>query len=201
MIEVEIKVHVTQAQANLLIKDAQLRSQTSFVDAYYDSEDFRLTTNGMWLRQRNNQFELKMPATKDGSFHIGKNIPMHEITDEKKIRNLLDLPIERPLVEALASAGYVVLYRFTNTRQTYIKDGFHIDFDRADFGDLIYCLCEVETIVESPDQTDQALESLYAFVKQHGISTERAEGKLGYYIRVKNPKHYYAMVNSPKHQS
>lgn len=201
MIEVEIKVKVTEEQSRMLVEGARLAGQIAFVDAYYDSADFKLTTNGLWLRQRDQCFELKVPATKDGTFHIGKNIPMHEITDEKRIRSILGLNEQGSLAEALQHAGYAILYRFENTRQTYEKEGFIIDFDRADFGGLTYSICEVEVLVESQDLAAPAFERLYAFAKQYGISTERAEGKLMYFMRMKNPAHYHAVINSPKHQA
>lgn len=197
MIEVEIKVHVTDKQAEALIEGAQFVSQKVLVNEYYDSTDFKLTTHGFWLRRRNGVFELKFPATKDGSFNIGKSI-MHEITDEHEIMRILGLLGCASLSEALAAAGYAVLYRFTNTRRTYTKNGFTIDFDHADFGDLTYSICEVEMLVDSPDQAEKAFDALYAFVRQYGISTERAEGKLGYYMRIKNPAHYHAVMNSSK---
>lgn len=199
MIEVEIKVHVTDEQISRLTADAQFIKQDFFVDTYYDSADFKLTTNGFWLRKRNEQFELKFPATKNGSFHIAKNIPMHEISDEQEIMQMLGLGKHGSLPDALETHGYIPLYRFENTRQVYKKDGFTIDLDRADFGDLVYCLCEIETMVESQDQSQEALEKLYAFINRYGISSERAEGKLGYYIRLKNPAHYQAVISSSKH--
>jgi len=200
MIEVEIKVHVTDEQAGALIAGAQFVSEELLVNEYYDSPDYQLTTKGFWLRRRNGNFELKYPATKDGSFHSGKNSPMYEVTDEPEIRKILGLRMNCTFQEALAYAGYSILYRFTTMRKKYTKDGFTIDFDHADFGDLVYCICEVEKLVDSVDQTEQAFESLYVFVKQYGISTERVEGKLGYYIRIKHPDHYYALVNSSKHE-
>jgi len=201
MIEVEIKVHVTDEQARALIADAQFKSEKVLAIEYYDSPDYRLTTKAFWLRRRNGSFEFKYPATPDGSFDFGKNVPMHEVTDEQEIRRILHLQPTGTLPEAIAAAGYAVLYRFTNTRKTYVKDGFTIDFDRADFGDLVYCVCEVEKLVDSADQTEQAFESLYAFVKQYGISTERAESELGHYLRLKHPAHYQAIAKSRKHQS
>ena len=85
MIEVEIKVCITDAQKTELIKGAEFISEESLVDEYYDSVDFSLTTNGYWLRRRNGEFELKLPATKSGGFNLNKNIPMHEIYDKKII--------------------------------------------------------------------------------------------------------------------
>lgn len=200
MIEVEIKVQVTDEQAKALIKNAQFISQKVLINEYYDSADFKLTTKGFWLRRRNGTFELKFPATKDGNFNINKSTPMHEINDEQEIMRILNLCEYKSLPIALAAEGYAVLYRFTTTRTTYTKDGFTIDFDHADFGDLIYSMCEIEILVESTNQTKQALDSLYSFVKQYGISTDHTEGKLGHYMRVKNPKHYHAIMSSQKNK-
>lgn len=193
MIEVEIKVHVTDKQADKLIEGAQFISKKVLITEFYDSADYKLTTKGFWLRRRNGIFELKYPATQDKSHHI-----MHEIQDEQEIRRMLGLDMHGTLQEALTAAGIGVLYRFTNTRQTYTKDGITIDFDRANFGDLVYNICEIETLVESVDQTQQALDLLHAFAKRYGISTERVEGKLEHYIRIKHPDHHYAILQSLK---
>ena len=195
MIEVEIKVHVTDEQKAKLLYGATFISEKVFTDAYYDSDDFSLTSKGMWLRMRGDQFELKTPATQSGGFNMHKNIPMLELTNQNDIAQALHLneSYKSNFDSALAQAGYKQLYRFTNTRQKYSKNNIIIDFDHADFGDLTYNLCELETIVEHKDQSQAALENLYAFVQTFGISTNRAEGKLGYYIKRKNPAHYQAI--------
>ncbi len=198
MIEVEIKVHVTDEQKEKLIDGAVFISEKTFIDEYFDSHDFALTTNGYWLRKRGDQFELKLPATSDGSFNIEKNIPMQEITAEADIVRALKLHPATSLVNALGPAGYSRIYRFSNTRQAYEKDGFVIDFDTADFGDLVYQTCEIEIMVDAKDRVPHAFEQLYAFAKQYGIESERAEGKLWYYIKRKNPAHYWALKNSKK---
>ncbi len=201
MIEVEIRVYVTDEQARALIAGAQFESQKSLVTEIYDTADFKLTTKNFWLRRRNGAFELKYPAMQGANLQLDQNIPVYEITDELEIRRILQLQTKGTLQEALSEAGVVVLYRFTNTRQTYTKDGFTIDFDHADFGDLTYNICEIEKLVALVDQTKQALDSLYAFAKRYGISTERAEGKLEHYMRIKNPAHYYAIANSLKNKA
>lgn len=195
MIEVEIKVHVTEQQKERLLDGATFISEEFFTDIYYDSDDFALTTKGMWLRKRDESFELKTPATLSGGFNLKKNIPMHEFTDQDDIaqRLMLDECYKTSFEEALAMAGYKQLYKFTNTRRSYKKNNFTIDFDTADFGDLIYSLCEIETIVEHKDQAQAALNELYAFVGQFGISSAKAEGKLGYYIRCMRPAHSRAL--------
>lgn len=198
MIEVEIRVTVTAKQLNELIDGAQFVSKQVLKNEIYDSIDFKLTTKNFWLRCRDGVFELKYPVKKDDNLLEDKDIAVHEINDEQEIRRILCLSTIGSMSEALAAAGFTVLYRFTNTRNTYTKDGFTIIFDHADFGDLTYDVCEIESIITSVDQTNRAFESLWDFAKRHGISTERAEGKLEYYMRVKNPAHYFAIVNSSK---
>jgi thiamine-triphosphatase len=183
MIEVEIKVQVTDEQKKKLLEGATFISEKKFVDEYYDAFNFSLTINGYWLRKRDNQFEIKLPATADGSFNIKKNIPMQEITTESEIMQALKLQPAVSLDYALTQAGYSCLYRFSNLRKAYKKDGFIIDFDTADFGDLVYQTCEIETMVDSREQVTQAYERLYAFAATYGISPERVEGKIGYYIK------------------
>lgn len=204
MIEVEIKVCVTDEQREELILGAHLIEEVSITDHYYDSHDYKLTTNGLWLRKRDGQFELKMPATKYGGFNLNKNIPMHEICDKNKIAEILGLSVDinKNLQDAfelaLESAGYKALYKFVNTRKSYAKEGFKIDFDIADFGDFTYSVCEIELQVENKEQTGAALEKIYAFVDQHGICKDKVEGKIGRYIRLRNPEHYKALINSCK---
>ncbi|MFA6527653.1 MAG: CYTH domain-containing protein [Candidatus Babeliales bacterium] len=195
MIEVEIKVQVTDEQKEKLLCGATLLSDEVFIDTYYDSDDYSLTTKGFWLRKRNDVFELKAPATESGGFNMHKNIPMHEFTNQDDIAQRLNLPgtYTTSFLGAIIEAGCNPLYQFTNTRSSYKKNKFTIDFDQADFGDLIYNLCEIETFVESKDQSQAALDELYAFAGQFGISTAKAEGKLGYYIKCRNPEHYQAL--------
>lgn len=200
MIEIEIRVHVTEVQQKALIADVQFIAEKILLNEIYDSSDYRLTTQEFLLRRRNGVFELKFPATQDGNFNAHKNIPMHEITDEHEIRRVLGLVVSGSLEDAIDRAGYKVLYCFTNIRQTYKNGSFTLDFDTADFGDLVYKVCEIETSVETAEQADQAFASLYDFVKKYDIPLECAEGKLGYYIRMKNPSHYEAIIKSKKHQ-
>lgn len=198
MIEVEIKVQVTDEQKKLLIHGATFISEEFFIDTYYDSQDFSLTTKGIWLRKRNELFELKTPATHTGGFNINKNIPMHEYTNQDDIAHILNLHecYKTSFEKAITISGYKQLYTFKNTRQSYKKNNIVIDFDYADFGDLTYNLCELETTVEHKYQTQIALHKLYAFIKEFGISSEKAEGKLGYYIKRKNQAHYQALKNA-----
>jgi len=87
MIEVEKKFRLTDTQRESLIKDAEFVSEKTFTDTYYDTADYQLTTKDVWLRQRGENFELKVAV------HFGYDRPADqydEITDVQAIREILD---------------------------------------------------------------------------------------------------------------
>lgn len=198
MIEVEIKVQLTDEQMQKLLEDAIFISNGTIYDEYYDSADYSLTSKGYWLRTRDGKFILKTPATSDNLFNIDKNLPFHEIEDARLVAQALNLPVDQPLLQVVQAAGYRPFYKVKTTRQKYKKDGITIDIDHADYGDMTYNLCEFEIMVEDQNQAQPALDKLYAFATKHGVSTKRAEGKLFYYIKRKNPEHYKAITTSEK---
>lgn len=198
MIEVEIKVQVTDEQMQKLLDGATFICKENLYDEYYDSADYKLTSNGFWLRTRDGKFVLKTPATNDNLFNIEKNLPFHEIDDATLISKALNFPPDQPLVQAVENAQYKPFYKVHTARQKYKKDGIIIDIDHADYGDMTYNICEFEIMVEHQNQTQTALDKLYEFATKHGVSTKRAEGKLFYYIKRKNPEHYKAITTSKK---
>jgi predicted adenylyl cyclase CyaB len=191
MIEIEIKCHLQSDQEQKLLKHAVFVKQEVFTDVYYDSARFELSSKDYWLRTRNGVFMLKVPATQADLFAAQKNTPKHELSDETQIRELLNLSSTLPLEDAAQAAGYMPLYRFTNTRRKYHKDGLVIDLDHADFGDYTYDLCEIETVVEDASRIAEAQQKIHAFAHQFGIVTDKPIlGKLIYHIKRVNPEHY-----------
>jgi len=194
MIEIEIKCHLQPGQEQKMLEDAIFIKQEVFTDVYYDSASFELSCKDFWLRTRNGVFMLKVPATQANLFAAQKNTPKHELSDEKEIRKLLNLTATLPLEAAAQAAGYMPLYRFTNTRRKYHKDGLIIDLDHADFGDDTYDLCEIETVVEDAGHIAEAQQKIHAFAHQFGIVTDKPIlGKLIHHIKRVNPEHYRAL--------
>jgi adenylate cyclase class IV len=198
MIEVEIKIQLTEEQKQKLLDGAIFVSTETIYDEYYDSADYKLTTKGFWLRTRDGKFMLKTPATQGNVFNIEKNLPFHEILDAQLVSKALELPLDKPLSQTVEAAGYKPFYKLKTTRQKYKKDDIIIDIDHADYGDMTYNLCELEIMVADQGQVQPALDKLYEFATQHGLSTKRAEGKLFYYIKRTNPEHYKAITTSDK---
>ncbi len=193
MIEVEIKCHLSEQQKEKLLQDATFLSEETFVDTYFDTKDYRLSTNDIWLRTRNTSFVLKMPAALCGNFSIQKNTPKHEIEDEAIIRTKLNLSASGTLYQALAQAHIIPKYTFINQRQKYQKNSFIIDLDHAHFGTFSYTLCEIEKTAQTPEEIHEILEQLHKFAQQHGIMIKPTEGKLIHYIKVTNQEHYQAL--------
>lgn len=193
MIEVEIKCHLSDEQKNKLLQDAVFLHEETFVDTYFDTKDYRLSTNDIWLRTRNTTFVLKIPASSQGNFGIQKNTPKHEIEDESLIRTKLNLSLSGTLHQALAQSNIGPKYTFINQRQKYQKDSFIIDLDHAHFGTFSYTLCEIEKTAQTSEETKEILEQLHKFAQQHGITIRPTEGKLIHYIKVTNQEHYQAL--------
>lgn len=189
MIEVEIKCKPTAEEKAALLKGAAFISEEYLTDIYYDSKSYELSLKDFWLRTRNDKFVLKVPAAACSLLATQANTPKHEIEDEQEIRTMLKLSSQGSLTQALSIAGYNPLYTLTKTRQKYTKSGFIIDIDHATFGDFTFDLCEIETMVQTPEEISLATQNLVAFAKQYGITLENIPGNLIALIKLVNPKH------------
>jgi predicted adenylyl cyclase CyaB len=190
MIEVEIKCKPTQAQMAALLKGATFVSEEHLTDVYYDSPIYELSIKDFWLRTRNGKFVLKIPAAACSFLATQANTPKHELEEEQEIRKALNLSPKDTLKETIMLAGYKPLYTLSKTRKKYSKNGFIIDIDHATFEALTFDLCEIETIVEKPEEIKQATQNLIAFAKDHGITIEPILGNLIALIRIINPTHF-----------
>lgn len=125
-------------------------------DAYYDDSLYTLTTNDMWLRERNEMFELKFPMRTGGSSTLGLSgiDYFNESTNWPTICdsiNALGLPHLQHNIDSnvtfvqskdwLSKSGITIFSRFRTrrTRQRVtlsVKSGFvdlNIDLDEVDF--------------------------------------------------------------------
>jgi len=88
MIEIEKKFLLSTKDEKRLIKDAEFISKKEFVDIYYDDKFFSLTKSDIWLRSRDNDFELKLPLNNKGNRTADK---YKEITNEKIIKKIFKI--------------------------------------------------------------------------------------------------------------
>src|SRR5271166_4235560 len=85
MIEVEKKIEIDPVFLDFLAQHASFISKKSIKDVYYDSVDYRYTTQNIWLREREGGFELKK-----GVKRLDRTIDRYEeMTDQKRILTVL----------------------------------------------------------------------------------------------------------------
>lgn len=193
MIEVERKFLLHEGDKERLIKDAFFESQKKIHDTYYDRADYSLTTSDRWLRNRNGVFELKISVNTVKVQGQRQADQYQEITDEKTIREVLDIPVRNDFIEDLAAAGYAPYGSWVTTRTEYKKDGFIIDFDEVDFG---LSAIEIERLVEDESLVPAATEEILAFAKAHQLSFDVIPGKNTEYLRRFKPDHYQALITA-----
>lgn len=190
MIEVEVRFHLLEDKREYLLDSTSFVSEITFTDTYYDTQTYALSVQDVWLRTRDDKFMLKVPATHTSTFAFDKTSPMHEIEDETEIRNFLGIQTKLDIKQDIESHGYEPLYTFTSTRRKYKKNEFSIDIDHVDYKLFTYDICEVEIMVERPEQIQDALQKIHSFIAKHKITIQPIDGKLVYLIKRINPEHF-----------
>ncbi|EKE19547.1 MAG: thiamine triphosphatase-like protein [uncultured bacterium] len=189
--EIEKKFILTDRQKVKLLEGAEFLGEKVFVDAYYDNEQFSLGMNDMWLRKRDNEFNLKIPMREQQGEMINK---YHEVEGEMAIREIFAIPVVGTFEQDLESFGHKPFCIFQTKRKKYEKEGFIIDLDEADFGDWQYGLAEIELLVETKEEMKEAEERIYEFAKKHDLEIMHVRGKLLEFIKRKIPDFYARMI-------
>ncbi len=192
MIEVEKNFDLRSGDKERLIAGANLVSKKTFTDVYWDSPDYRLTAKDYWLRQRDGKWELKVPMNSE---RIDKRATdqYRELETEEEIIAELKLAIGSRVHDAVRSAGYAPLATIVTHRETYQKDGFHLDFDEMDFG---YTTFEAELMVQNPEEVQGAEKRIMEFARAYDIAATASHGKVIEYLFRYKPEHYSALVKS-----
>lgn len=192
MFEVEKKFILNDEQKKNLLEGAEFLSEKTFIDAYYDNEKFSLGLNDMWLRKRQQEFNLKVPMRESQEEMINK---YHEVEGEMAIREIFAIPVVGAFEHDLESFGHKPYCKFKTTRRKYQKEGFIIDLDQADFGDWQYELAEIELLVDSKDKMKESEEKIYEFARHHGLEIKHIDGKLVEFLKRKMPERYAELKN------
>ena len=192
MIEIEKKVRLDEKQLLELSKEGKLLGEKSFMDTYYDTADYKLTTQNIWLRERNSKFELKVPVKVNGRVDS-----YEEIVDQQTIMQRLGVNGPLSLPCCLKEAQIFPFCTFQTSRRQFLFEGVHIDLDRADFGDGFYTIAELEMVVEKESEAPQALEKIDSLLKRWTINPHQdVPAKISIYLHQKSPHHYEALVNA-----
>jgi len=193
MIEVEQKFILSEDDIKCLTTDAVFISEKTFTDVYYDTAEYALTKNDMWLRKRGEGFDLKLPMreVKDSLAQ-----QYQEIEGEDKIREIFGIPRMNDFEMDIKALGYDVFCVCTTTRKKFNKEGFGIDIDAVEYGDFSYNIAEIELMVNEKEEISEATEKIKTFAKKNKLKIENVRGKVLEYLLRKKPEHYNALVKA-----
>ena len=188
MIEVEKKCLATASFLEFLKNNANKLGESLLEDIYLDFEDLRLIKNDIWLRKRNGQYELKMPI----SFDDKKSDVYEEISNNKLILEKLNLKNFDDLIE---------LSVLITRRQKFSIDDFQIDVDEitSPGTDFHYYMMEIELMVETSAQYNDAQEKILEFMRNHSIKNEIVNGKIIEYFRLYRQDIFESFKVNPHH--
>ena len=189
-------------------------SKKSFTDVYYDNHlaNYPLTSNDIWLRQRDDKWECKTPVNLTASMDS-----YDELKDINAIKEFLDKELNKyQEIKKLSHQSSNIPYEYkgfkeflfnnynltpfctiSTQRHSYLLNKtFTMDLDTADFG---HTVGEIELIVESQDKIQDAEKRIALFMKEHDwfFETEGVVmGKLTAYISRFNQKQWECMKKS-----
>jgi adenylate cyclase class IV len=194
MIEVEQKFILTEKDEQLLTQGAQFLGEKTFTDIYYDTAEYTLTKSNIWLRKRGENWEVKIPTGNTGN---GMTQQYQEIEGEEKIRQVFDVAPKNDFEKDITEYGYAPFCICQTTRRKYAREKFIIDLDTAAIGeDFSYHIGEIEMMVPSEEQAENATEEILRFAKSLGIEALPVRGKVIEYLKRKKPDHYQALMEA-----
>lgn len=192
MIEIEKKFILTKKEKDNLLTGAKFLDKKIFTDVYFDTPDCRLTTRDIWLRFRDDRFELKVPLNLKGVERISDQY--RELETDEEIIDFLKLNTDDASLETcLLNSGYSPFCKITTIREKYKKDKYNIDLDLMDFG---YIITEIELMVSSESEIQEATNSILNFAKENGISLNNVRGKVAEFLYRNNLTHFNALISA-----
>jgi adenylate cyclase class IV len=176
MIEVEKKFRPTEEQLRALLDDSEFVKEIELHDIYYDYLDYRLWKSEIYLRKRNDGFELKVQIKNTGAYE--------EIEDEDGIKKYFKTSKS---LEEFIKDNFMVAVDFTTKRQKYKKDNFTIDVDELNFG---YKCVEIELLVVDESQIEDGWMKILKLAERYGFDTKKVPTKRKEYFRIMKPEIY-----------
>ncbi|HEX8974144.1 MAG TPA: CYTH domain-containing protein [Patescibacteria group bacterium] len=194
MIEVEQKFILSEYDIARLTEGAEFLGEKEFTDVYWDTDEYALTKNDMWLRNRSGQWELKIPRHQFGQ---GMSMQQYEeIEGEEKIREIFAIARQKDFASDIAGFGYAPFCECTTKRKKYKQGEFIIDLDNVDYGDFNYAIGEIELMVDGKEEMNEAADRIRRFAEEKGLKSEIVRGKIIEYLFNKKPEHYQALVEA-----
>ncbi|KAM3937567.1 thiamine-triphosphatase isoform 2-T2 [Leptodactylus fuscus] len=201
-IEVERKfVPGPDVEDKLCTLGAELLEEITFRDSYFDNSDLRLTLNDMWLRRRGDSWELKHPPQRGARGLSGASTQYMELTSEDDIICRVSEELGVPCPLNIESFGLQEFASFVTRRRRFQlplveKSNLKVvvDLDEADFG---FAVGEVEVLVQTKEEIENALKKVETICKQLGVFRETpVQGKVSTFLQMNRADHYRQLVEA-----
>lgn len=187
--EIEKKFFWYPALAQQLLTHPDAKKK-SFLDTYYDTTNHELTKNDVWLRKRANSWQLKIPSTLSAQAQA-----YQEIDSPREISEYLGLPTITH--EALNNANIHPFITLDNKRVSYNERGLTINLDSVRSGSKYLRIGEIEKIVQTPEQSRQAVQEIEAYANKQGIELLPHEPKkVGVFLKAEHRGHYDQLIQA-----
>lgn len=208
-IEIEMKFAATPAVKDRILSKATPVDQKQFTDCYWDREgDFPLTQRDVWLRQRNQNWQLKIPI--DFYQSLQKSSPLahnridqyKELETESEICSFLQTTHfidpageASPLHSVLLKNKYSKLFSITTQRASYRFQEATIVIDEC--LPLGYSIGEIEFMTHDQQSSAKAQQRIRSIAEQLGIDLSApVYGKVLHYINHCRPQHFQVLKAS-----
>lgn len=171
LIEVERKFTVKPNCQEMLQRHGFTQVSKEFmVDEYYDTPTYDLMSKDLWLRFRNETWELKFPSKSASTSQAkGGATTYQETSDETEVLQVLKANIgfvDACLDEAVQSKALTSFAKLETHRSTFHRpDGVAVVLDLTDWG---FRVGEVEVLVQRQDQVPQACQKISNLAKTLG---------------------------------
>lgn len=193
MIEIEKKFHASPEALSCIDSACVFVGKRINTDIYYDTPDYRLTTQNIWLRTRNEHFQMKTPF--EGGKKKGANL-YHEWETDSDIQRFLGFPSEETLLDSLHKNNITPFVTLTTHRTKYKKDDYTLDIDQTAAPDFSFSAVEIEILVSNPSESDDALRRILELGKQWHLNSNIPHGKVVQFLQEHRPHHYQALLKA-----
>jgi adenylate cyclase class IV len=186
MIEVEKKLAPSMESIARIKADAIFISSEMMNDVLFDYADFSLIRNDVWLRRRNDKFDLKISKN--------MNIPHRfldvydEIEGEFEICKTLG-------IKSIGGEDFIEVANLVTKREKYKLANISIDFDftTSALDDFAYSIMEVELLVKHESDVPAASGKIAHFIDTYAIIDRPAVAKIIQYFREKK-RHIFDLL-------
>ncbi|KAG8455423.1 hypothetical protein GDO86_001564 [Hymenochirus boettgeri] len=180
---------------------AKLKKELKFRDSYYDTVDCRLTLSDVWLRKREDTWELKYPPKRGTRGLKGSSTQYLELSHEPDIISRVCEELNIPCTQSMDSLQLEEFANFVTKRRRFelpTKSGSKhkvvVDLDMADFS---FAVGEVEVLVDTEEEVESALQEVEDICKQLGVlASSPVPGKMSTFLKLNRPDHYRQLLEA-----